>query len=218
MKNNETSSGKHYLTGDYSRELNYKLWSTKGARFIASQRLSTLDKLSVVSVSFMSIYLIIFNIADRLIFSNCEGYKSDVFFILNIFMSIVILCLTLIISKEEYSKRSERHHQCGLEIGKLYKALRIAKTMGQDDTLKEAVEDIDERYQHVLEKYENHTPIDRYKFLANSRHYEDNKTTATETVAYRSFYILRVYVFHFLVIIIPPLCLAFSIYSAVWYD
>ena len=53
-----TTSGQHYLDKDFSAELNYKFWTTKGARFLASHRLKTINKLSLYSIGFLSTYLI----------------------------------------------------------------------------------------------------------------------------------------------------------------
>lgn len=55
----KTTSGQMYLDKDFSVELNYKFWTTKGARFIASHRLKTINKLSSYSIGFLSAYLII---------------------------------------------------------------------------------------------------------------------------------------------------------------
>ena len=48
----------------FEEELNYKLWSTKGARFSASHRNHTLNKLSSKSIGYLSAYLIIIGVVN----------------------------------------------------------------------------------------------------------------------------------------------------------
>ncbi len=58
-QNIKTTSGQLYLDKDFSVELNFKLWSTKGARFVASHRMKIINRLSSYSIGFLSAYLII---------------------------------------------------------------------------------------------------------------------------------------------------------------
>lgn len=53
------SGSKQYLEKSFLEELNYKIWSTKGARFEADKRLTKISKMSNISFSILSAYLII---------------------------------------------------------------------------------------------------------------------------------------------------------------
>jgi hypothetical protein len=56
-ENLQTASGQHYLDKDFSVEPNFKLWTTKGARFVANQRLKQTNNLSSYALGFMPGYL-----------------------------------------------------------------------------------------------------------------------------------------------------------------
>jgi hypothetical protein len=64
-----------YLQKDFRVELNYKLWSTKGARFAASRRNQILSELSNKTIGLLSAYLIIINLVN--IYSLSFIYKLD---------------------------------------------------------------------------------------------------------------------------------------------
>jgi len=53
-----------YLQKDFGVELNYKMWSTKGARFSASHRNRILNSLSSKTIGYLSAYLIIINLVS----------------------------------------------------------------------------------------------------------------------------------------------------------
>lgn len=62
IKRNKKKVPPYLLKDNFDQELNYKLWSTKGARFEASTRNINQKKLSTHSVGFLSAYLIVINI------------------------------------------------------------------------------------------------------------------------------------------------------------
>lgn len=53
-----------YLKKDFGVELNFKLWTTKGARFAASDRNKKLNSLSYQTIGYLSVYLIIINLIN----------------------------------------------------------------------------------------------------------------------------------------------------------
>ncbi|WP_185968807.1 hypothetical protein [uncultured Carboxylicivirga sp.] len=55
-------TGKSHLDKDFLEELKHKLWSTRGSRFQASERLKAQNNFSFLSISVFSAYLIIFSL------------------------------------------------------------------------------------------------------------------------------------------------------------
>lgn len=162
----------YLLKDNFEQELNYKLWSTKGARFEASTRNLTQKKLSTHSVGFLSAYLIVINIVHiyGLHFWRLEITANDVAFASTAF-SVLILLYSQLESAEDHGVKAEKYHSCGLEVGELYNKLRLLKSHETDEKKRAQIREISNEYDQVLRKYDNHRPIDREKFMLNKPHY-----------------------------------------------
>ena len=58
----EKSKSKEHLDKGFLEELKHKIWSTKGTRFTADNRLKTISKYSTYCINFLSVYLTIFGL------------------------------------------------------------------------------------------------------------------------------------------------------------
>lgn len=157
-----------YLKKDFSVELNYKLWFTKGARFSASHRNHILNSLSSKTVGYLSAYLIIINLINIYdvpffikLLDNELGFWTTA-------LSILILVYSQFESAKNYSIKSEKFHKCSLEIAELYNDLRIVKTSVNINKIDEEkrVSEISKKYDIILKQHENHLPIDGAEFRA----------------------------------------------------
>lgn len=166
IKKNRKKIPPYLLTGDYEKELNYKLWTTKGARFAASHRNYILHKLSSQSIGYLSAYLIIIGVVNMygIKFGYIEIPDNKIAFISTAF-SILILLFSQLEGSESFILKSERHHNCSLDIAELYNRLRYNKSFIDNPQLrKNELEKINTEYDRILKKYENHLPIDYLKF------------------------------------------------------
>ena len=162
-----------YLLKDFDVELNFKLWSTAGARFSASRRNQVLHKLSGQCVVYLSAYLIIIGSVKiyglnfwLLILTDSEINFASLAF------SVLILLFSQSESSENYILKSERYHNCALDISELYKNLRYAKTYHDSDLDKQkTILEISNKYDIILKKYENHMPIDYSTFQLQKPEY-----------------------------------------------
>ena len=168
----ETTSGQQYLDKDFSVELNFKFWTTKGARFVASHRLKSINKLSSYSLGFLSAYLIIlgllsvFEIGPELLISTKH------FALISTSLSILILVFSQLEGSNDYRLRAEKFHDCALEISELYNKLRYLKTSSMEqDEINKLSEDLSIEYSSVLKKYENHKYIDFLMFQTTKNDY-----------------------------------------------
>ncbi|WP_159517257.1 SLATT domain-containing protein [Sunxiuqinia indica] len=153
-----------YLKKDYGVELNYKLWITKGARFVASERNSDLERLSSKTVGYLSAYLIIVNLIHVYNIPYLEILSLVEVGFVTAALSILILIYSQFENANKYSLKADRFHQCGLEIGELYNDLRMAKTFSNISDRETEIRRISEKYDAVLKKYENHDSIDLKMF------------------------------------------------------
>lgn len=195
-----TTSGKQYLDKDFSTELNFKLWTTKGARFTASKRLKQIGKLSSYSIGFLTAYIIIINMISVFDIVSENYLTPQALAFITTALSILVLVFSQLENANEYRFRAERFHDCALEIGELYNDLRYFKTNFDDDELinKEA-KNISAKYSSLLREYENHDSIDFEYFKTTKVEYF--KLSTMSVYATRFKYYLKVkFLYHTLII------------------
>lgn len=173
MISKKSKSYLDYMDKTFLEELNYKIWSTKGARFNASERLIKQAKLSNICTSTLSVYLIaigllsVYNLEWNIIDDNLIAYSVTC-------LSILLLVFTQLENSKDFAKKAKEFHDCALELSKLYNRLRIYKTLTNDVSekdKKEFTEELSLEYQKTLEKHENHSPIDHDKFRMSKPEY-----------------------------------------------
>jgi len=172
MSNRSIFTGeKSYLEKSFLEELSLKVWTTKGARFQADQRLKAKARMSNISMSIFSAYLIIASLISVYVGShNAANFQLINYFVTA--LSIILLVLSQYESSQDYKSRAEKLHQCGLDVSEIYNEIRIFKTLvpsPSNETIKDFCENIAVRYQEILSKYENHLPIDYAIFKILSR-------------------------------------------------
>ena len=207
------SQGKSHLDKDFLEELKHKLWSTRGSRLRASERLKTKEKYSILSLSFLTAYLIIFGLLS--VYNLFNDYKISEnlipFSITSV--SIFLLVFSLFENSKNYSIRSFQFHNCSLEISRLYNELQTFKSYDKSvsiEELKEFTTQLQDRYQTVLEKYENHLQIDNKIFKLDHRDYY-TEIKWYQALNYRFRDILETYFWYFTAIIAPGIILTYII-------
>ena len=173
-KSFEKPEGKEHLDKDFLEELKHKLWSTKGIRFYASDRLKKISKISNICTSVLSVYLIIFGLLSVYnIYNPSEQYENLFAFSMTA-ISIILLIFSVFENSQNYLVKAEKFHDCSLDIADLYNELQNFKTYDKKSSDKEKLEycnDIQSRYQNILRRYENHDQLDRQKFRADNMDY-----------------------------------------------
>lgn len=141
-------------------ELSYKLWSTSIIRFIASKRISSWKNCIQWSLLCVSIYLTLLSI---LLYSHkIQVCHNEITQFATIFLSILILCLSLSINLNHLETRSSKQHECGRKIRKV--SNRISCVEGNEE-----VADILNEYEVILDEYENHSVLDYYQFVVENK-------------------------------------------------
>lgn len=209
-------SYKDYLDKTFLEELNYKIWSTKGSRFNANKRLLHVANLSNICTSMLSVYLIavgllsVYNIySPATIDENLIAYSITC-------LSILLLVFGQIENAKDFSTKAKQFHNCGLELSTLYNELRIFKTLKENPTLeekKEFAEKVSDKYQRILERHENHHPVDHDKFkISNSKYHElEWYDVASIEIDY---YFQTSFIYHFLIVVPPVLIILLLITNA----
>ncbi|PRD56034.1 SLATT domain-containing protein [Sphingobacterium gobiense] len=199
------TGSKAYLEKSFLEELAYKVWTTKGARFKADERLRDKARMSSISMSIFSAYLII----ASLISVYVGSHASMNFQLINYFvtaLSIILLVLSQYESNQDYKLRAIKFHECALEISDLYNQLRIFKTLGPpatDEENRAFCSDITKRYEAILCKYENHLPIDYDMFRVSKVDYFTEFKEKARRIKFKNWWM--VYGWYTLLLIGTPL-------------
>lgn len=210
-------SFKDYLDKTFLEELNYKVWSTKGSRFNANKRLLRIADLSNLCQSMLSVYLIAVGLLSVYNIYTLNSIDENLIAYSITCLSILLLVFGQIENAKDFSTKSKQFHNCGLELSNLYNDLRIFKTLTDKPSLKERrefAEKISGKYERILERHENHHPIDHNMFKASKAEYHElNKF---EVFKIKADYYLKTGAIYHILIIIPPIIIIGLLMKNVW--
>lgn len=199
-------SYKDYLDKTFLEELNYKIWSTKGARFKANERLIHISHLSNICTSVLSIYLIAVGLLSVYNLNSTAEFDFNLLAYSSTCLSILVLVFGQLENAKDFKLKANQFHNCGLELSQIYNELRIFKTLNLDPSLKDKEEfsrKISDKYQRILERYENHNSIDHKMFIATKPKYHE--LSLIDVVLIRISYYFKTSFLYHLMIIVPPI-------------
>lgn len=180
-----------YLKKDFGVELNYKLWITKGARFKASERNLISGNLSSQTIVYLSAYLIILNLVTIYKISFLASLTSNELGFSSTALSILILLYSQFETAKNHSVKSEKFHQCSLEIAELYNELRMVKTFQNVYNAEDKIRKISEKYDEILKKYDNHLPIDLEDFTLTKASYFDINWVEKISIEIKKYFLVK---------------------------
>lgn len=207
MEQKKEKKYRDYLDKTFIEELNYKIWVTKGSRFNANKRLLQIAKHSNLSNTMLSIYLIAFGLISVYNIYDESLIEKGVLPYLLTCLSIFLLAFGLIENAKNYQLRAAEFHNCGIQLSKLYNNLRVFKTMNtsaNDHVKEEFARTLSAEYEVILEKFENHEPID-YEVLKVS-HPDYFELKMIDTFYIKLCYYFKTLFMYQLIIVIPPIC------------
>lgn len=199
-------SHKDYLEKTFLEELNYKIWSTKGSRFNANKRVVQVSKLSNLCNSILSVYLIAIGLLSVYNIYNEKLYSENLIAYSITCLSILLLVFGQIENAKEYSSKAKEYHNCGLELSSLYNELRIFKTLKENTTLEDKLKFAQKTandYQRILEKHENHEPIDNELFKSKTAAYHNLNWFDVNKI--KIVYYIRTNLLYHILIVFPPI-------------
>lgn len=207
-------SHKDYLEKTFLEELNYKIWTTKGSRFNANKRLLLISKLSNLSNSILSVYLIAIGLLSVYNIYNGQSSNENLIAYSITCLSIILLVFGQIENAKDYGVKAKEYHNCGLELSKLYNELRIFKTLNSNNSIEEIkmfTLKISDDYQRILERHENHEPIDNDLFKSKSAKYFELKKWDVFKIKV-DYYFKTSFSYH-LIILLPPVIILAIIFN-----
>lgn len=144
---------------------------TAASRFNASRRLRIHNAASLWTISLFSLGLILVSLLQAL--SLPMPYPDKIVNLVQVFLSITILVISVILTMNNYGIRAERFHACGLEMNEI--ALRLERVEREDGTIEDYNAFADE-YGEILRRYDNHEQIDfMFMKLQKPQHYSEPK-------------------------------------------
>lgn len=202
------------LTKTFLEELNYKMWVTKGARFNANKRLLARNDWSNKAIGFLTAYLIIFGLLSVYQVSKTPLIDPNIVAFGSTAVSILLLAFSQMEFAADYKSRAKSYHTCALKVSKLYNELRIIKTMTQqsEEDREVRAREISDKYQSILNKYDNHEAPDYNKFrLDKWEYFELSKWQRFTTSCVYYFQTLLLY--HGLIVVPPVIMLVIYIHA-----
>lgn len=213
MSNQDSNSifagHKEYLEKSFLEELSYKIWSTKGSRFEADKRLTIISKMSNISLSILSAYLIIASLIS--VYNLHSSIKIDLINYVVTSLSIILLVLSQYENSQNYNLRAKEFHNCGLELSSLYNQLRQFKTMNEnasDYERRNFATKLSDEYQRILLRFENHLSIDYDNFkISHTEYFNNLSEKEKKRIKLKNFRIR--YGWYLLIIILTPILIFF---------
>jgi len=207
MSEKKRKKSKEYLDKTFLEELNHKIWCTKGTRFNADSRFKKKSKLSNISISIISAYLIIASLFS--VYNINQNSDDNIINYLVTALSILLLVVSMHENNQNYKLKAYNFHSCGLELGEIYNRLRTFKTLEGEKSESEIAEfcsEINDKYQMILNKYDNHDDIDYDTFrIKNLDYFREEFENKEEINKIKRDLQLNIYAWYLSMIILTPL-------------
>jgi hypothetical protein len=127
---------------------------TTKSRYRASERLERHHKLSQWTVSMISAALVFIPLVQT--FGIAAGIEAIYLNATQATLAVLVLVYSLLLGQENFISRAQAMHRNGIELGRFAR-----KLAGKGDTIPDAEYfQLAEDYYNILDKYENHKPID----------------------------------------------------------
>ena len=136
------------------KELLRRTKITTKSRYRASERLERHHKLSQWTVSLISAALVFVPLAQA--FQITVGVEAIYLNATQAILAVLVLVYSLLLGQENFVSRAQGMHRNGIELGRFARKL-AGKGL---DVADEEYFALSEEYYNILEKYENHKPID----------------------------------------------------------
>ncbi len=186
-----------YLRKTFVEELNYKLWITKSARFVAADRCKKLHLLSMKTIGYLTAYIILVSLIQVYQFEMFAKIPENYFAFTITALSILILIFSQFENAYNFQSLSIQYHNCALEISDLYNRHRIIKTFENHTEKEQEFEQISKEYDLVLSKFENHDKLDMVKAQIGKPYFHLSKVQVL--IINLKFYFSYFFKYHFFI-------------------
>jgi len=195
----------------FAVELLHRIWTTKGARFNAHRRFRTQGQLSIHTISWLSAYVFVATLATIYPGLNLSEAHSHLITFITSALAVLILVLSVLEGGKEYALKSERLHQCAIQLSGLYDEIKQwVENSTSLDTDHVFLAEAAKKYEDILMRTsENHETIDYDYFL--SQYPKEFGISHVQTIWIKFLWFLKVYGFHRLLVWSPPILIVIYI-------
>lgn len=146
---------------NHFEELYDRIHKTTACRFFAHDRLKAHHNASLWTITFFSMGLIFIPLLQS--FGLEMRFSSNYTNFIQVVLAIVILVISILLNMTNFSVRADRMHQCGMILNSL--ARKVHRHINEDKS-GDSYEGLVKEYDAVLQRFENHSPLD-YLFAKN---------------------------------------------------
>lgn len=186
---------------EYLKDFSDVVYKTMPTRFTAYRRMKRNRNASKVAESFFSVSIIAISL---IALQNHEEHLSDLISIVTIILSTFLLVMSLLFSGLDYEKRMDNYHDCGNELDKLYRDMKLILSYREEfssDEMKAKTEDFQAKYFDILHKYNlNHTSFD-YEYTAVML--DEKKDFVGRHVMKFRYYVWDMYFLYWVIALLP---------------
>lgn len=186
-----------------------RLWTTKGCRFAARERLLHTNGWSITSIAVLSTYVIIVSVTLLAFSGHLYETNEKWLNVITIGMSVLVIVFSLIEFSRDHLGTAEKINQSALKIGEIYGKLSAKLEIGE--VSESDLVAFESEYAAILmDSRLNHTILDLYMFkLSNFREFDN---WWSENFVYRLlsrvvFYIRAYWLYLASVLVFPVLAL-----------
>jgi hypothetical protein len=148
-------------------ELYRRVYITARASFCAARRLELQSRWSQWTIAMASVALLFIPLAQTFDFEL--RISTRMLNVLEILLAVIVLVFSLLIGAEIHLIKADKMQRRGLELASIYYALEPYRKKEEDNALYTG---FCTKYDSVLERYDNHLPIDYLEFtLTKKRDY-----------------------------------------------
>lgn len=186
---------------DYLKTFSDVVYKTMTARFTAYRRMKRNRDASKVAESFFSASIIAISMIALL---RDDSDTSALMSIFTIILSTFLLVMSLLFSGLGYDKRMDNYHDCGNDLDKLCRDMKLFLNYAEEvsnDEIKAKAEEFQAKYFEILCKYNlNHASFD-YEYT--SMMLDDKKSPATWLMMKFRYYVWDMYFLYWVIALLP---------------
>jgi hypothetical protein len=200
----------------YKDPLISKMWQTKGSRFIAYARLQRKHRLSLFTISLLSMYITAISVLLLSPNNFHLGVSPEALSLIAVIASLFLVVLAQHENSKNYLVRADHMHTCALEILSLYTKLEAKLGLAIDqkktaDEIYEIKEPFINNYNNILMKYpENHDEVDYKLFCSDNPNVFKNYSGCIAQCKLKVLAWLNDRWLYFLIMIIPLIFFVFA--------
>jgi len=173
-----------------------KVWVTKKTRMESEARMNNNNVFSLIVVNFYTLIVLALSILG-LVISNQD--LVDKITVLTLISSVALFGISLFVSLFGYKEKAIAYKQCYLDLTKIESQCQDLLLEDIDNSKKfYKFNEIKKEYNHILEKTDNHSYIDRLVYLKNNK----KLNTLEDQISYKK-YSFTNWTFKILIFIIP---------------